>query len=80
MPRLAAELSSRVQAFARIASTQGVLSEPLRRIREAMRELLFADLRVHGCGHDDAQLEQLLAGDLDLNSAGLLHWLQRRRH
>ena len=78
--RLAAELSIRVQAFARIATTQGVLSEPLQRIREAMRELLFGDLRAHGCRHGDAQLEQLLAGDLELNSAGLLHWVQRRRH
>jgi glyoxylase-like metal-dependent hydrolase (beta-lactamase superfamily II) len=79
VPRLAAELSERVKAFAGIANAAAAAEDPLPPIREAMRELLFRDLRTHGCRHSDAELEQLLAGDLDLNSAGLASWLQRRR-
>lgn len=78
--RLAGELSERVRAFAAIAEANAAQADPLPRIRAAMRERLFTDLRAHGCRLGDAQLEQLLAGDLDLNSAGLVSWLQRRRH
>lgn len=79
VPRLAADLGERVRAFAAIAEAHGDAADPLPGIRAAMRDRLFGDLRAHGCRHSDAQLEQLLAGDLDLNSAGLASWLQRRR-
>lgn len=79
VPRLAQQLSQRVRAFADIASAHAAEPQPQPRIRAAMRELLFGDLRMHGCRLNDAQLDQLLGDDLDLNSAGLVAWLQRRR-
>lgn len=80
VPRLAEELSRRVRGFAAIALANAGAADASRRIRDAMRDLLVGDLRAHGCRQSDAQFEELLGGDLDLNTAGLLSWLQRRRH
>jgi hypothetical protein len=35
--------------------------------------------RAHGCALPDGQIEQALAGDLTLNTQGLLAWLARTR-
>ena len=82
VPRLAAELTELVSGFEALAMANVTIANATARqqaIRSTMRDLLFAALRRHGCRQTDAELEQLLAGDLDLNSAGLVSWLGRRR-
>lgn len=80
VPRLAAQLTELVNAFARIARASAGATDRAARIRAEMRELMFSELRAHGCRQSDSQLDDLLAGDLDLNSAGLVSWLARQRH
>jgi hypothetical protein len=44
-----------------------------------MRALWLRLARAHGCTQPDAEIERLLAGDLDLNVQGLIVWIDRRR-
>ncbi|WP_058555360.1 MBL fold metallo-hydrolase [Thiohalocapsa sp. ML1] len=48
------------------------------RIKQAVTAHLLADARAHGCALTDAQMQDLLAVDLELNAQGLEVWLQRR--
>jgi hypothetical protein len=47
-------------------------------IKAAVTAHLLADARAHGCTLTDAQMQDLLAVDLELNAQGLEVWLQRR--
>ena len=49
------------------------------RIRFGLRDYAFATLRAHDCKLPDAEIDALLHGDFQLNSAGLLAWLVRQR-
>jgi hypothetical protein len=42
-----------------------------------MLNLWLAAARRHGCRQSGAELAALLVGDLELNTQGLLAWLQR---
>ena len=49
------------------------------RIRAHMLALWLALARRHGCRLSDAEIEHALAGDLTLNTQGLIAWLGRTR-
>jgi glyoxylase-like metal-dependent hydrolase (beta-lactamase superfamily II) len=46
-------------------------------LMQAMGDVLMARLRAHGCTLDEAVCRELLANDVELNSQGLLVWLDR---
>ena len=42
-----------------------------------MRELWLELVRRHGCALSDAEIDEVLEGDLALNTQGLVVWLER---
>jgi len=46
-------------------------------IRAAMRALWLELVHRHGSALSDAEIEKVLEGDLELNTQGLMVWLQR---
>ncbi|HSY07422.1 MAG TPA: MBL fold metallo-hydrolase [Steroidobacteraceae bacterium] len=78
VPRLARDLKYQVREFARIALEHAGAADRAGAIEGALRALWRDLARRHGCHFTDAQFEQLLGKDVDLNVQGLLVWLQRR--
>ncbi len=78
--RLGADLKRQVRAFAQIAEAQAEAppAERRARIRAAMRSLWIDGARAHGRPDPTGEVDSLLANDLDLNTDGLMSWLQRR--
>jgi glyoxylase-like metal-dependent hydrolase (beta-lactamase superfamily II) len=79
VPRLAHELKRQVAEFARIARAHAQDADPARGIRADMLALWVSAARRHGLAHGAAELEKILEGDLDLNTQGLVVWLERER-
>jgi len=77
VPRLGESLKSQVRELARLARAHAKDADPAAGIRAAMRELWVEAAHRHGCRHSEAQLDQLLQGDLELNTQGLVVWLAR---
>lgn len=48
-------------------------------IEAKMLKSLLAELREHGCELDEATCTDLLAGDIDLNTQGLIVWLEQQK-
>jgi glyoxylase-like metal-dependent hydrolase (beta-lactamase superfamily II) len=64
-----------IVALTRSASGEG--EERHRRLRAAMTAYLVSEAREHGSALPEAELERIWAMDLDLNSQGLLYWLDK---
>jgi len=79
VPRLAQELKWQVAEYARIARAHAADADPKAGIRAAMLALWVSGARRHGLTHSESELEQILAGDLELNTQGLMVWLQREQ-
>jgi glyoxylase-like metal-dependent hydrolase (beta-lactamase superfamily II) len=77
--RLARDLCDQIAGFVSIARRYADASDGAARIRSEMRELWLARARAHGVAHAEAQVDSLLAPDLELNTQGLLAWLERER-
>jgi len=77
VPRLAASLKAQIAELARIARSHAPDSDPPTGIRADMLALWRRLAREHGCRLSDAELEHALAGDLTLNTQGLIAWLTR---
>jgi glyoxylase-like metal-dependent hydrolase (beta-lactamase superfamily II) len=78
-PRLAAMLKSQIREFVRIVREHGALPEASEGIRAAMLELWVTLLQQQGSGLSSSAVAELLEGDLDLNTQGLLIWFERQR-
>jgi glyoxylase-like metal-dependent hydrolase (beta-lactamase superfamily II) len=78
--RLAADMTEQVRDYARIATANANASagDRFARIARALREDLHRRVRAHGCTMDDATVDELLKEDIDLNTQGLVAWLERR--
>jgi glyoxylase-like metal-dependent hydrolase (beta-lactamase superfamily II) len=77
--RLAESLKEQIRELTRIAERCAAAPDPAMAIRTAMAEL-WRELAVrHGCRLPAEQVLALLAGDLELNTQGLIAWLARRR-
>jgi glyoxylase-like metal-dependent hydrolase (beta-lactamase superfamily II) len=79
IPHLAELLKEQIREFARFARAHACDPAPAGGIRDAMLALWLKLAREHGCRLSDAGIEQALAGDLELNTQGLLAWLGRTR-
>ncbi len=88
--RLGRDLKAQIEMFVSIAQraaaeAMGNAEETATRealqssIRRGLRDYAFATLRAHGCKLPDAEIDTLLRGDFQLNSAGLVAWLLRQK-
>ncbi len=75
--RLGDSLKSQIREFVRIAKDASSHSVPREAMLEGMWTLWRELAHRHGCPVSDEQLREFLAVDLDLNSQGLAHWLDR---
>jgi glyoxylase-like metal-dependent hydrolase (beta-lactamase superfamily II) len=78
-PRLAALLKSQIREFVRLVRERGALPEAAAAIRAGMLELWLGLLQQQGSTLPATEIARLLQGDLDLNTQGLLIWLERQR-
>ena len=79
IPRLAASLKAQVAEFARIALACAASPQPFDEIQSRVWQLWLTLLRQHGCTLPEERIRQVLDGDLDLNTQGLISWLERRK-
>ena len=79
VPRLGALLKEQIPELARIAAAHAGEADPAAGIRADMLALWLALARREGCRLSDAEIEHVLAGDLTLNTQGLIAWLARTR-
>jgi Zn-dependent hydrolases, including glyoxylases len=78
VPRLAEELRSQIREFARIAERHAQAPDRHAAIRADMRRLWLDRLRAHGSRLPESTIDELLGQDLDLNTQGLVAWLDRK--
>ncbi len=74
-PRLANDMYDAVEAFARIGRSVGPANPS--RIRFELRAHAHESLREHGCTMSAADIDAILGKDFDLNTAGIVAWLER---
>lgn len=79
VPRLGAALKEQIREFTRIAEQSAAAPDPAAAIRAGMSDLWRRLAARHGCHVGPDELLALLEGDLELNTQGLIAWLQRRR-
>ena len=77
--RLGESLKRQVAELARIARAHAHDADPGPGIRADMLALWLKLARAHGLTQSDGQIEGILAGDLALNTQGLLIWLKREQ-
>lgn len=78
IPRLAVALREQIDAFVASAREHATAADRHERIRTAMRDLVVTRARAHGLT-DAVQVETVLGPDLELNTKGLLAWLERSK-
>ncbi len=79
VPRLARDLKAQIGDLVRITEKRADASDRYAAIRADMLDLWLRLARKHGCPQSDGEIESVLAGDLDLNTQGLIVWADRRR-
>lgn len=77
VPRLAGNLKAQVRELVRIAHSQANAQDRYAAIRADMLDLWLGLAHEHGAPLSDAQIATLLRSDLDLNTQGLIVWLDR---
>ncbi len=78
LERLGSDLHELITAFAAMArAAPGRGAERHAALIRGQRDLLLPRLAAHGCTLDPARIEELLAGDYELNAQGLGVWLDR---
>ena len=77
VPRLGASLRTQVRQLAEIAVRNARAPDPKAAILREMRQLWLGLLREHGCTLPDADIDELLETDLELNAQGLVVWVGR---
>jgi glyoxylase-like metal-dependent hydrolase (beta-lactamase superfamily II) len=79
LPRLAQALREQIAAFVESARRHAQASDRHGRIRAEMRELWIARARAHGVADAEARVDSVLGPDLELNTQGLIAWLEREQ-
>lgn len=77
IPRLGELLKSQIRELAAIARRHAAAADCAARIRAEMLELWVALAQREGSTFDEREIERALEGDLELNTQGLIAWLQR---
>jgi len=79
VPRLANILKNRISELVSITERNADAPDRYEAIRADMLSLWLGLAREHGVKLGDAEIARLLKGDLDLNTQGLIVWLDRRK-
>ena len=79
VPRLGASLKGQIRELARIAEQAAAAPDRSQAIRAGMGELWRELAERHGCPVSPERLLTFLEGDLELNTQGLIAWLDRRQ-
>ena len=79
VPRLALSLKHQIREFVRFALELGEGTAAAHAIGAAMRELWIELARAHGCKLSQAEYEEYLGKDIELNVQGIMAWLARRQ-
>jgi hypothetical protein len=69
-----------VAALAEIARAHADDADPAPGIKADMLRLWLQLARAHGVIASEAQIREVLGGDLELNTQGLVVWLKRQAH
>ena len=77
VPRLGASLKEQLRAIAELAQRHAGAADRAGLIRSGMRAMWLRLLREHGCALPEARIDQLLAADLELNTQGVIAWVDR---
>jgi glyoxylase-like metal-dependent hydrolase (beta-lactamase superfamily II) len=77
--RLASDLKDRIRELVDITERNAEAPDRYEAIRGDMLSLWLGLARKHGVQLGDAEIARLLEGDLDLNTQGLIVWLDRRK-
>ena len=79
LPAIAASLKAQIPEFAAIALRHAAASDPYPAIYAELRALWIGLAQTHGLAEPQASVDEYLSKDLDLNTQGLIAWLQRQR-
>ena len=77
LDRLAADMHAGIDAYTEIALANKDADDPQVGIRSAMSDYLTSLAHAHGYQGDEDALQAILAIDIELNTKGLISWLQR---
>ena len=80
VPRLGDSMKMQVAALAEIARAHAADADPAPGIKADMLALWLQLARAHGVTLTEAHIRQVLGGDLELNTQGLVVWLKRQVH
>jgi glyoxylase-like metal-dependent hydrolase (beta-lactamase superfamily II) len=80
VPRLGESMKMQVAAHADIARAHARDADPAAGIKADLLAMWVRLAREHGIQNSQARIAQVLAGDLELNTQGLLAWLKRQAH
>lgn len=78
--RLGESMKMQVAALADIARAHAADADPAPGIRADMLKLWLHLARAHGILASEAKIREVLGGDLELNTQGLVVWLKRQAH
>ena len=79
LPAIAASLKAQIPELAAIALRHADAGDPYAAIYADMRTLWIQLAQSHGLAEPQASVDEYLSKDLDLNTQGLIAWLQRQR-
>ncbi|HEY6457949.1 MAG TPA: MBL fold metallo-hydrolase [Steroidobacteraceae bacterium] len=79
LPGIAASLKAQIAEFVAMALRHAGAGDPYSAIHADMRALWIELARRHGLAEPQASVDEYLSKDLDLNTQGLIAWLQRQR-
>jgi len=79
VPRLAQALKQQIRELVRISRHHAGATDRHAAIRTEMRDLWLNLAHAHGSVLSDPEIEKVLQGDLDLNTLGLIAWLDRQK-
>ncbi len=79
LPAIAASLKAQIPEFAAMALRHADARDPYAAIYADMRALWIRLAQGHGLAEPQVSVDEYLSKDLDLNTQGLIAWLQRQR-
>ena len=79
VPRLAQSLREQIESCVVMTRRHGSSDQRERLIRNELRQLWIDRARTHGIANAAARVDEILGPDLELNTQGLLSWLEREQ-
>jgi glyoxylase-like metal-dependent hydrolase (beta-lactamase superfamily II) len=77
VPRLAHSMEQQINEFVVIGERHRLAPQREQRMAQDMRQMWQDMLREHGCTFSNTQFNELFDGDVELNVAGIVNWMDR---